>query len=413
MSLRFRIYRSLAAFAFWIFRKKTGLPLALVANPLSDPVIWFHAASAGELESLWPVVQEVLQESNAVLSIFSPSASKGAQRLLTESMGKQGKLVVVESPSEGGWAEVLNRFRPRSFVTAKYEAWPDLWRSVAQAGIPLIVVGAKWRPSFEGIQKLSKKLKFELPDLRWVCDEEADLKKMLLEFTNSQGMVDADPRWDRVAERLRTGNPRAREVLEGLGTDVSWAPKPWGILGSAWSSDLQVILPALEDTQFAGTLWVVPHHVKGAEFDKILGQIQARSLPFARSSKPSVRQSQKNAQYTVNLVDEMGVLNELYSKMDWVYVGGGFEKGVHSTIEPALSLKPLSSGLARADRFPEIAFLKSTGQLTQVAGTEDFVAWLRQRNGGASETSRQAWETAIQKKRGSAQRIAKWILGQA
>ena len=36
------------------------------------------------------------------------------------------------------------------------------------------------------------------------------------------------------------------------------------------------------------------------------------------------------------LIDKVGILAELYKYTKCAYVGGGFEKGVHSTIEPLI-----------------------------------------------------------------------------
>ena len=36
------------------------------------------------------------------------------------------------------------------------------------------------------------------------------------------------------------------------------------------------------------------------------------------------------------IVDKIGILADLYKYADFVYIGGGFEAGVHSVIEPSI-----------------------------------------------------------------------------
>src|SRR4051812_6990897 len=66
-----------------------ALPEAGEYIPGESPVrIWFHAASTGELECLWTVIQEFARSVGSmgalVLSVFSPSARSAIEKLAQE-----------------------------------------------------------------------------------------------------------------------------------------------------------------------------------------------------------------------------------------------------------------------------------------------------------------------------------------
>ena len=48
--------------------------------------------------------------------------------------------------------------------------------------------------------------------------------------------------------------------------------------------------------------------------------------------------------YQVIIIDEIGILADLYSYSDIAYVGAGFGKGVHSVLEPAVYYNAISFG---------------------------------------------------------------------
>jgi 3-deoxy-D-manno-octulosonic-acid transferase len=340
----------------------------------AGPTIWFHAASAGELESLWPMISEFSERpGKTVVTAFSPSAAPAFAKLakLFEAATAHEALFIGFSPLEGGWQQALERWKPDVFVTAKYEAWPELWASLAERKIPLGVVGARERRSLKVASKLCRLLCGELPKIGFLVADEGDAGGLRASFPGASIDSVGEPRWDRVYSRAQTGSPRARELLEWARTGF---PRPWGVLGSAWESDLVVWRKALGDTE--GTLWVVPHHVKGPHFEEVLEALSGWGLGYFRVSSLSEGKFPEKGT-RVLVVDEMGFLSELYGAADWAFVGGGFGAGIHSTIEPALYGIPVASGPKHVERFTETAVLSRSGQLAVVDSPGAVSRWLK------------------------------------
>jgi 3-deoxy-D-manno-octulosonic-acid transferase len=115
------------------------------------------------------------------------------------------------------------------------------------------------------------------------------------------------------------------------------------MLGSAWIEDLERVLPALRGR--SDSLVVVPHDLSPSNLERMKRRLE-EALP---------------GRYL--LVDVMGVLVELYPLADWAFVGGGFGKGIHSTVEPAVSGLRIACGPEKVERFPETRELIERGIL--------------------------------------------------
>lgn len=358
---------------------------------------WFHAASVGELESIWTVIESVARKGQAelIVTVFSESAERAISRLKTEVTALCGDKLLYAgySPWEGRWAEILERARPDRFVTAKYESWPDLWATLSQQKIPLTIVGAQDRSSLRSGVRMLKLLGFEPPGHQFLAIRSEDAELLKKRYPQAVTIVTGDPRWDRVLARTKTGNPRARELIASFQDRA----RPWGVFGSVWLSDLNFLAETLKE--FPGTIWFVPHHVDDSTVTGLQAKLTRLGISSLRTSElPSASTEAKGMAIIVN---EMGFLSELYAAADWAYVGGGFEAGVHSTIEPAIQGLPILIGPKNASKFPEIAQLQKAGQLTVAGSASQLESWVSLR----LFTKSAQWKKDADSRLGATQRV--------
>jgi 3-deoxy-D-manno-octulosonic-acid transferase len=386
-------------------------PRALGDSPGAPSRCWFHAASAGELESLWTVILKASGIFDEVLITgFSESVGERLNKL-NAALAQSGKPArwVGYSPCEGEWHEALSAVKPALFVTAKYEAWPELWLSLAEQGIPLAIVGAQSRTSLKVAKLACRAFGGRLPSLYLLTSRQEDGTPLEQLFPDARIRPTGDPRWDRVQSRLKAGSARARELV---GLFQKW-PKPWGVLGQVWEEDLKAWSQELVRLrEKGGTLWVVPHRVDAPHVATLQEMLSEAGLSVLRTSKlagPELIARQENC---VIMGDELGFLSELYSAVDWAYIGGGFTAGVHSTIEPAIHGIPLACGPKNAENFPEIAELRQTGQLRIVSGAKDIREWhayavsvARSQASGAPEACSDEWRQQALSRLGSTDRV--------
>lgn len=322
--------------------------------------IWFHAASVGELESLWPLVQ--LAQANPrieiILTVFSSSAWAHVHRLARKL--ENPALFAGYSPIEGNWTEALAAARPSLFVTAKYEAWPEIWNTLGLLGIPLAIIGAKPRSSLLWAKRILATLGGDMPRLLLFSFDPENEAGLAEAFPGSRIFDGSDPRWDRVFARAKSSHPRVRELTE----EFSDLPRPWGIIGSAWPSDVTRFMRG-DAEKVPGTIWCVPHRTDQKAISEIEILLRERGwTPVRTAALERIRPAGKIAV----LVDEMGFLAELYSNMDWAFVGGGFGSSIHSTIEPSIYGLPILGGPKGQEKFDEITLLKKQGQMRTLGG---------------------------------------------
>ena len=363
--------------------------------------LWFHAASVGELESLWSVISEFAEtDGEIILSVFSESANVHVQRLARSIAQKPAKVLYAGySPWEGGWQAALTRVKPDGFVTSKYEAWPELWASLGLDGIPLFIVGAKERSSLRIAKKICLALGAPLPRMHLLSQTEKSCTELMKLFPAAEVKCENDPRWDRVAQRASEVNERVGELRRTF----AQLPRPWGVFGSAWSTDI-AFWKAAGPPPSAGTLWIVPHKIDSKSLVEIEVLLRDWGLTPVRSSHGSRISGQSCV-----LVDEMGFLSELYSLADWAFVGGGFGAGVHSTIEPAIQGIPVGCGPNGATKFDEIEEMRTTGQLKLLKSTQELLGWVNLVVLD-NPSARELWRQQSRKRLGVAVRVLKFIL---
>jgi 3-deoxy-D-manno-octulosonic-acid transferase len=386
----------------WVSRKRGAVVTSPPRSPEGGVTVWFHGASAGEVETLWPVVEDWLEDSghHAIVTSFSGSAAKTLERLREALRGKPGRTIAIGcSPWEGEWREWLRAGRVRAFVSAKYEAWPGLWLDLSAERVPLVVVAARPRGSLTLARWACRALGAPLPRMTFLCASEEDAHALRAEFPGAAVSVAGDPRWERVRRRM-AGSGRAGEIAHA----AAGMPRPWGVLAQVWEDDLRIWKEPLSRHR-GGTLWVVPHEPTPERVKSM-----RRFLDDAgRGEEPGgAGPVDAGASGAGVVVEEMGVLTELYGHMDWAYVGGGFGRGVHSTIEPALHGLPISCGPNGADRSAEFGLLMASGQLGIVSSAEDVQRWLEGRASSAPE-ERARWRDDARRQAGAAAKVLKTL----
>ena len=320
----------------------------------STGTVWFHAASLGELEMVRPLIEDLLREGRAVgVSVFSESALSGLEDL------RDRCVYAGLSPREGEWREVFDFFGVGKLILSKYDFWPGLMVAASRCSIPVLVINARPGKSLMWVRRIFAVFGASPPRFRFFCNPGVDCTDLGRWFPDSVFMDGIDPRWERVSRRIesaRKGTSLKNDRVRFWIDQAKDLPGPKVLLGSAWMSDLEPLIPAFRTG--AGTLIVVPHRLD----DKTL-----RGMRTLLSQELPGR---------FLLVDEMGILVELYSGVDRAIVGGGFGHGIHSTLEPAASGLPVACGPGRVEDFPDARELRAGGVLTVCKNPDEFRIWL-------------------------------------
>ena len=93
------------------------------------------------------------------------------------------------------------------------------------------------------------------------------------------------------------------------------------VLGSVWKEDLKLITETESLKNYK--IIVVPHEMYQMNLYKGL----KGSILFSEASSNNV------SDYHILIIDKVGILSKIYRYADINYIGGGFGKGIHNTLE--------------------------------------------------------------------------------
>ncbi len=295
------------------------------------PVIWFHAASLGEFEQGRPLMEAIRErapEWQIILSFFSPSGYEVRHDYA-------GVDCVVYLPNDMPWSVegFLDAAHPDKAVFVKYDFWPVMLASLRKRGIPTYLISAIFQPRQHFFKPWGKPYRDLLHhiDYLWVQDKAS--VDLLSRYGVYHADVSGDTRFDRVMAIASESTPipeiaslreRSQCIIVG---------------GSTWPQDEEVLLEFVARHPEV-SLVLAPHEIH----EEHLCSIEAMS------QRPSVRLSQLREGtgsldgVGVVIIDCFGLLASLYRYADIAYIGGGFGKGIHNTVEAAVYGLPLVFG---------------------------------------------------------------------
>lgn len=324
--------------------------------------LWFHGASVGELEMIAPILDRALELGiPCSVSAFSDSALPWLLRLQQHPHAQNLRYLGL-TPRERDWAPLWERLGVRGVWLAKYDFWPGMWHAASKLGVEVRIVNARARESWKHLARVMDLLHIPAPRLSFFATTEVHASHVRAQFPDAEVRLAPDPRRYRIRARAARQTPEARAVIARLQS----LPRPLGIVGSAWASDLERIA-SLTDVTIRGSIAVFPH------------SFEPEALERTRAALTAVARA--HPVQTI-LIEQKGVLVECYAAADWVWVGGGFGAGIHSTLEPAYFRKPLIAGPKNAHKFDEIPELENANVLTLVETPEQMSQWFKARQDG-------------------------------
>lgn len=342
-----------------IIEGRKDTPLRLGRLDATRPVVWFHASSLGEFEQGRPLMEAVRRthpEYQILLSFFSPSG-------YTVRQDYAGADVVVYLPSDRSSSvrRFLDLARPSKAIFIKYDFWPTMLYELRERGIPTYLISAIFRPDqlfFRPWGKWYLRL-LTLFERLYVQDE--DSRQLLQRHGITAVSVAGDTRFDRVIEIASA----ARAIPEAAALEGKVL-----VAGSTWPEDEAILLPYFNRLGSEYKLIIAPHEIHEEHLLAIEAQL----------TRPSMRYSQLQAgatgDYDCLIIDCFGLLSSIYRYGRYAWVGGGFGKSVHNTLEAAVYGIPVFFG-PEVHKHREVRELIQRGLGFVLHSEEDFAALLQ------------------------------------
>lgn len=225
----------------------------------------------------------------------------------------------------------LDIVHPSLVIFVKYDYWYNYLTECKKRNIPLLIISALFRkgqPFFKWYGNFHRKM-LSCFTYFFVQDENSE---SLLKSINIENVLKAgDTRFDRVAGIAASFQPV--EIIEKFcGTSKVL------VAGSTWPADEKIIRKV--HTSFPDIkLILAPHVVNEKHLDKIK-KLFPNSIFFSELTTHDSRLMTNKCL----IIDNIGLLSRLYHYATIAYVGGGFNKGIHNTLEAVVYGKPIIFG---------------------------------------------------------------------
>lgn len=330
--------------------------LALSFRENTAPVIWIHCASLGEFEQGRPLIEAFRNEKpgfKILLTFFSPSG-------YTVQKNYSQADFIFYLP----WDTALNarRFisitKPALAIFVKYEFWYHYAHELKRSNIPLLSVSSIFRKSQSFFKWYGGFYRRILKDFFYFFVQNDESLQLLKSIGIQNARRAGDTRFDRVIALTQQAAPNA------LGEKFKDGQHTW-VIGSCWPEDFDVLAPFINESENKLKFILAPHEITETFISTIQRSLRVKTCRYS--------QAPDNIQdYTVLIIDNVGMLSRLYKLGEFAFVGGGYSQGLHNILEPACYGIPVFFGNKHYQKYQEAVDLINRGGAFEIADYADL-----------------------------------------
>jgi 3-deoxy-D-manno-octulosonic-acid transferase len=297
----------------------------------NSKVIWFHCSSLGEFEQGRPIIENLRKhlasgETKFLLTFFSPSGFE-----IRRDYKGVDWVFYLPLDSKKNAKRFFDIADPSLVVFVKYDYWYYYLTECKKRDIPLLLVSAIFRkdqPFFKWYGSLHRKM---LNCFTHFFVQDKESLQLLQSIHVKNATVTGDTRFDRVSEIAQSFKP-IEEIEKFCGNSKVL------VAGSTWPNDENIIKDVIANFPNLKII-IAPHEINKEHI------VQVRSIfPDALLYSQLKAQGAQPVNSKFLLIDNIGMLSRLYYYATITYVGGGFNKGIHNTLEAAVYGKPVLFG---------------------------------------------------------------------
>ena len=318
-------------------RKESFEILHLKLNP-TDTSIWFHCASLGEYEQAVPIIQAVKSlhpNYNIVISFFSPSGYE-----IKKDTPLADAVVYLPMDTPKNAKRFIDMINPSLAIFIKYEFWPNYLFELKKRNITTLLVSGLFRKDQLFFKTYGGFMRNALKGFDHFFVQDTNSESLLKELGFSNVSISGDTRFDRVAGQVDMDNV-LRFVEDFIGNSLCI------VCGSTWPEDEEVLWnyfnAAPENVKFI----IAPHKIEDRRIEDFIRKIDKKTIRHSNKDEVNL------AEYSILIIDCIGLLTKIYQYADIAYVGGAMgETGLHNILEPATFGVPIIIG-KNHEKFPE------------------------------------------------------------
>ena len=345
----------------WLTGRKRWLEKLKQVIAPEERVLWFHCASLGEFEQGRPLIEESRRrfpEHKILLTFFSPSGYEKRKNF-------QGADHVMYMPLDTARNahRLVDSLSIEMAIFIKYEFWYHFLRRLNRRKVPVYLASGNFRSSQLFFKWYGKWYRRFLDYFTHMFVQYETSKNLLEGIGVNWVSVTGDTRFDRVKQVAET--EYINETLEAFSRDSRVI-----VAGSTWEPDEQILEHAFRQLPQDTRLIIAPHELSETHLFRLKKRFP-ESVLFTELDHPLPRGIR------VVIVDTIGQLSYLYRYGTMAYIGGGFGKGIHNTLEAATYGLPVIFGPAY-HKFSEAVELTKLSAAFPVHDEQELLSTIHQ-----------------------------------
>ena len=322
-----------------------------------ENVIWFHAASLGEFEQARPIIEELKKHFNQykiLVTFFSPSGYE-----VRKNYNLADVICYLPLDSKSNARKFVEIVNPKFAIFVKYEFWPNLLNELKSKEIPTILASGILREKQIFFKYYGGFMRESLKAFNHFFVQERNSKELLSSINFENVTIAGDTRFDRVSEILEQDN--SLDFIDEFKNNQYTI-----VAGSTWQEDEELLVnyinnKASEEEKFI----IAPHNIKPEAILALQKSINKKTILY------SAKADENLSEYTVFIIDTIGLLTKIYTAADVAYVGGGLKTGLHNILEPATFGIPVVIG-NKYDKFKEAVDLVDLKGCISICNQDEF-----------------------------------------
>ena len=331
-------------------------------------ILLFHAASAGEYEQLKPLLRLVNKDKYFIIQSFtSPTIYEQEKKSSLFDIG-------CYHPFDLPWLSFyfFLSLKPNKYIITRHDVWPGHIIIAKFLKISIYYINANIHKNSIWMKWYCKSLsKYIFKKITKIIVPSEEIANNLYQIKIPKASITIchDSRFTEV--KYRKEKKKNTQLLSQIFNNFNTT-----LFGSIDIQDEKIIFKSLKNIYPEGQdslirkkhcLIFVPHEVDKETINRLINQLDRLSFKYCSYSE--YLKNSTNEQ--VIIIDSVGLLADLYRYANKAYIGGGFSRGVHSVLEPAVYDCSIAHG-PNIEMLDEAKFLVKNNYSKIISNSQDL-----------------------------------------
>ena len=315
-------------------------------------IVCFHCASLGEFEQARNVILEYKVKNphhKILITFFSPSGFE-----IVRHFGIADWVFYLPFDTRKNAKKFIESVQPIKMIFVKSEFWFNYIIELKKKNIPTFFISSSFRKNQYFFKFYGKWFSNKLKSITHFFVQNTESETLLNKIGIHKVSISGDSRFDTVKRN-------SQEIFSNTIIEEFTKNKKTIIAGSTWEKDEQLIFE-LSDAKTNYNFIIAPHEIGNCK-----SLLKNENIILLSSSTLENIKNKK-----ILIIDCIGILSKIYRYANFSYIGGGFGKGIHNTLEASVYNIPVIFG-PNYHNFPEAKELINLGIAKTINTSDELI----------------------------------------